>query len=84
VAKLDRRFQSRFLPNDATRSKQYRSIREVRLLLQPYHAKRYVFLATLDAEDRQLRNTICVPLVRLAQRGNLSARCQLLEFLQDC
>jgi hypothetical protein len=60
----------------------YQGNKEVKAVLEKYHAKLYVFVSPQDRFDRQTRNTISITLVRLAQDGNESAKQELLNLLE--
>lgn len=79
---LDRDFQRRF-------SRQALSLPEhdnqigVDALTAKYRDKLYVFLAPQNDEDKQLRDTISIALVRMAQHGNIAARREIHERISD-
>jgi hypothetical protein len=79
---LEWRFQRRWAPGRSRRSYiPYRNHSEVKLVLEKYHAKLYVFLAPQDLADRRIRDIISVTLVRLAQHGNLSAKQEIMKLI---
>lgn len=49
--------------------------------MRKYLDKRYVFF-TRAKEDNEMRNLISVALVRLAQKGNLDAKRELMEYMR--
>ncbi len=50
--------------------------------MKKYRHKLYVFISALNDEDRLLRNEISIALVRISQKGNLSAQRQLIKLLR--
>ncbi len=78
---LERKFQRRWTPRRKTRCIRYRNYREVKAVLEKYHAKLYVFISPQDPTDLRIRDIISITLVRLAQSGNESARLELMKLL---
>lgn len=80
---LEWRFQRLWIPGHRNRSRvSYHNHGEVKLVLEKYRSKLYVFLSPQDALDRRIRDTISIALVRLAQHGNLSAKQEIMELIQ--
>jgi hypothetical protein len=80
---LDRKFQRRWIP--ARRKKNpvpYKDQFEVDMILKQYRDKLYVFLTSLDKQDRRIRDMIGIKFVRLAQKGNLLARKKLVGLIK--
>lgn len=88
VSSLDKEFQKRWNGNRGRTKRQwqalkwYRSRKEVNLAIKKYKDKLYAFLSPQDSEDRRVRDAISVALVRIAQRGNLSAKQEVLSLLR--
>jgi hypothetical protein len=59
----------------------YENSEEVYLVMTRYRAHLYVFLHSATVHDRHMQDAISISLVRLAQKGNLLARQQLMEFI---
>ena len=59
----------------------YRNKTEVDIILQRYSDNLYTFLAPKDKNDEHLRDIISISLVRIAQKGNLSARQEIIKLL---
>jgi len=59
----------------------YRDIAEIAPILNSYQEKLYVFIAPRGAEDRRVRDIAAVKLVRVAQRGNLLAKEELMKLV---
>ena len=84
---LPRQYQRKWLHDwDTMRRrkppKSYRSKAEVDRLLAPHLLKLYTFYAILDKEDYIIRDLIAIRLVRLAQKGNVTAKEILLSLLK--
>jgi len=80
--KLDREFQRRWVQRKPKKIKVYRNIKEVRIVLEPFKEKLYIFITPADKEDELLRDAISIALVRLAQKGNIRAQQELLPLLR--
>lgn len=92
VSHLDKDFQKRWTCRYSRTKKQwqvlkwYRSKKEMNLVLKRYKDKLYTFISPQNIEDRKIRNIITVALVRISQKGNLSAKKEtisLLRFMVD-
>lgn len=84
TVELDRSFQKRWTRYRRKRKellKLYRSKTEVDAVKKKYHNKLYTFIAYVDAEDRVVRDHISIALVRLAQKGNITAQEELADLL---
>jgi hypothetical protein len=80
---LDPKFQRRWKP--ARRKKipvPYENQCEVDTILRKYRDKMYVFLTSLNQQDRRIRDVIGIKFVRLAQNGNLLARQKLVGLIK--
>ena len=79
---LERRFQRKWIPRKSRKNaKPYRDYKEVKLVLKKYRNKLYVFLSPQDVDDRRIRDIVAITLVRLSQKGNLSAKRELLKLI---
>jgi hypothetical protein len=79
---LDRKFQRRWTPCRKTKSShRYDDYSEVKTILNKYQDKLYVFLSPSDQNDKRIRDIISITLVRLAQRGNLSAKQEVMKLV---
>lgn len=85
ISSLDKRFQRIWIPPRYKHQivKQYRDKKEVDLVLKSYSDKLYVFVAILDDNDKKLRDVIAIPLVRIAQKGNIRAQQKLVFLLKQ-
>lgn len=77
---LPQKFQCRWMSGRKPRHRRpYEDSSEVNVILNKYQEKLYVFLDLDDQDDRRIRDSISIALVRLAQHGNLSAKQEILE-----
>ena len=60
----------------------YEDQSEVEIVINKYSEKLYVFITAPDLADRRVRDVIAVTLVRLAQRGNLSAKEEVMKLVR--
>jgi hypothetical protein len=88
VSNLDKEFQKRWNCRHSKTKRQwkalkwYRSRKEVNLVIKKYKDKIYTFLSPQTPEDRSVRNAITVALVRISQKGNLSAKKEIISLLR--
>ncbi len=78
---LNPRFQKHWTGSVRKIAKPYRDKAEVDHVLQQYSDKLYTFLALVDRGDEHTRDIISIALVRIAQKGNLSASQEIIELL---
>lgn len=84
TAKLCRPFQKRWTRRQHRRKALptwYRGEMEVEAVKRKHGSKLYTFVVALGAEDRVARDRISIALVRLSQKGNLTAREELAELI---
>ena len=80
---LDWKYQRRWMPNrNPKRFHPYENTSEVEAILNRYRYKLYIFVVSADRADRQLRDTIIIRLVRLAQRGNVTAKKEIMGLVR--
>ena len=79
---LDRRFQRKWTTSSRIRTKSYRKKSEVRLILDKYHPKLYVFIAPADRNDKHMQDIISIALVRIAQKGNIIAKEEIIKLVR--
>ncbi len=79
---LDRPLQKRFRRHKKKLVKPYEKQSEVDCILEAYKEKLYIFISPQDESDRLLRNKIFIMLVRIAQKGNVLAENELIEWVQ--
>jgi hypothetical protein len=78
---LDREFQKRWIAPRCNRAKRYRNKAEVANVLQKYHDKLYTFFALADKNDKRIRDVISITMVRIAQKGNVTAKQEIMRLL---
>jgi len=78
---LDRRFQRRWTSSSHKRTKTYRKKSEVERVLNKYHDKLYAFITPVDKNDENMRDIISITLVRIAQRGNIIAKEEIIKLV---
>ena len=87
ISNLDKDFQKRWNCRHSKTKRQwkalkwYRSRKEVNLVIKKYKDKIYTFISPQDCEDRRARDAISVALVRIAQKGNISAKKEIISLL---
>ena len=80
---MEWQFQRRWKPGRKLKGRAlYEDYSEVAAILNKYHEKLYTFTAPGDQNDKRIRDTISISLVRLAQYGNLSAKHKLMKFVR--
>lgn len=82
TGKLDRDFQKRWVRYRRKVVKHYKSKKEVNLVLKKHKDKLYTFITSLEESDFASRDKILISLVRLSQKGNLSAQKELVGLLR--
>jgi hypothetical protein len=78
---LDRKIQRRWIMSRRNGSKEYRSKAEVKIILRKYDGKLYTFLTPSDKDNNSIRDIISIALVRLAQKGNIIARQEIIKLV---
>lgn len=75
-------YQRRWNPRRRTKSRAYANADELKLIMNRYQPKLYVFVSPVDAHDRRIRDAISIALIRVAQKGNVLARTKLTELVR--
>ena len=78
---LDRKFQRHWITSRRRGTKLYRSKTEVKIILRKYDGKLYTFLTPADKDNNSIREMISIALVRIAQKGNLTAKQEIIKLL---
>ncbi len=79
---LEWKFQRQWAPRRRVRPYvPYRNDVEVKAVLEKHRTKLYVFISPQDRADLRTRDFISIALVRLAQRGNESAKQELIKLI---
>jgi hypothetical protein len=79
---LDRKFQRQWITCRCNRTKLYRSKAEVKIILHKYDGKLYTFLTPADKDNNSTRDIISIALVRIAQKGNVTARQEIIKLVR--
>jgi hypothetical protein len=79
---LNRKFQKLWITFPRRRTKRYRSKAEVNIILQKYAGNLYSFLTPADKDKNSIRDRISIALVRIAQKGNVTAIQELGRLLR--
>jgi len=78
---LERTFQKRWKWSGAKRSILYNDKEEVDIILSKYQDKLYTLTAPQDKQDKFIQDQIIIRLARLAQRGNVLAKEQVITYM---
>ncbi len=78
---LNPKFQKQWIGSFRKKAKPYRDNNEIDVVLQQYQNKLYTFLAPADKNDEHIRDIISIAMVRIAQKGNISARQEIIKLL---
>jgi len=79
---LDRRYQRKWMPSPRHTTTVYRKKSEVGAVLQKYQSKLYVFIAPVNKNDENMRDIISISLVRIAQKGNVTAKEEIIKLVR--
>jgi hypothetical protein len=79
---LDRKFQRKWTTSRRTVTKLYRNKAEVKIILRKYEEKLYTFLTPADKDNNSIRDIISVALVRIAQKGNMTAKKEIIRLVR--
>lgn len=78
---LHPKYQSQWTGSLRKTVKSYRDKTEVDSVLQQYGDKLYTFVASQGREDEHMRDIISIAFVRIAQKGNISAKQEIIKLL---
>lgn len=78
---LNPKYQKQWIGSLRKTAKPYQNKAEVTIVLQKYRDKLYTFLTPIDKNDEDIRDIISIALVRIAQKGNISARQEIIKLL---
>lgn len=79
---LEIQYQRRWAPRLRKKYRVYKNAIEIDLILNTYRNKLYVFIAPVDLADRRVRDKIAIDLVRVAQKGNLLAKVEVVRLIR--
>ncbi len=80
---LHPRYQRQWTGFFRKKAKPYRDQAEVDTVLQQYGNKLYTFISSQGKEDEHIRDIISIVLVRIAQKGNISAKQEIIKLLSS-
>jgi hypothetical protein len=78
---LSPKFQKQWIGSLRKKATPYRNKTEVDSVLQQYSTKIYTFISSENKNDEYIRDIISIALVRIAQKGNISAKQELIKLL---
>ena len=79
--KIDRGFQKRWLRYKRKKISFYEKQEEVDKVLLKYKDKLYLFLIPRPSKEKEICNRMIVALVRLAQKGNICAQKEIVNWV---
>lgn len=79
---IERPFQRRWFNALQKESESYESQSEVNRILTKYKDKLYTFLVPLDKDDKRIQHLIVIGLVRIGQKGNVTAQEELVKWVK--
>ena len=79
---LPRRYQKRWTHYRRKYRNEYEDPHEVEKIMDKHRNTLYLFIAVSDEKERQVRHRMTVAFVRLAQKGNVLAMRELVDFLR--
>jgi hypothetical protein len=79
---LDLQFQRQWLTSWRKGKRLYRNKTEVGIILRTYHDKLYTFLSPSGKNDKHIRDIISITLVRVAQKGNILAKQEIIKLVR--
>ena len=79
---LDRKLQRKWTTSSSNRKRSYRKKAEVKIILQKYHEKLYAFVSPADKNDEDMCDIITIALVRIAQKGNVTAKEEIIKLVR--
>jgi len=79
---LDRKFQRKWITSRRKGTKLYRNKSEVKIILCKYEENLYTFLTPEDKDNNSIRDIISIALVRIAQKGNVTAKQEIIKLVR--
>ena len=84
ISKLERRNQRLWMKGIKKKKVElYKNKKELSLVLKNHRNKLYTFLGQADKEDKIICDWISIRIVRLSQKGNLSAKNKAVSLLEN-
>ena len=81
TVRLEKTFQKRWIRYRYKQIKLYSKTEEVDIVLNKYKDKLYTFISTATNEDKKMQDKLVISLVRLGQKGNISAQQELIKWI---
>ena len=81
TSSLDCSFQRRWMRPKQINIHSYQCRSEVEAILSKYRDKLYTFLVPLDEDDKRIQHWMIISLVRIGQKGNVSAQEELVKWI---
>jgi hypothetical protein len=78
---LNPKYQKQWTGSIRKKTKPYQNRIEVNMVLQKYSDKLYTFLTLMGKNDEYIRDLISIALVRIAQKGNIVAKQEIIKLL---
>ncbi|MCK9420193.1 MAG: hypothetical protein M0R70_12520 [Nitrospirae bacterium] len=78
---LNPKYQKQWTGSLRKTVKPYRNKAEVDIVLQQYSDKLYTFITSENRNDEHIRDTISISLARIAQKGNITAKQEIMKLL---
>ncbi len=78
---LDKKFQKRWHRPKVKNILPYENKGELDAIMNKFQNKLYTLLNPLDEQDKNIRDLIFINLVRIAQKGNMLAKQQIVDWL---
>ncbi len=78
---LQRRWMGEHGRRHKKKIKKYKNKHEVEIVLKKYQSKLYTFLTPVDRTTDTIRDIISITLVRVAQRGNMTAQQEVVKLV---
>lgn len=85
---LKRKYQKRWVHRYLYTKRQWEALvfyenqEEIDFIIAKHHDKMYTFIAPADYNDKIIRDTISIAFVRIAQKGNLLAKNEVMKLLR--
>lgn len=78
---LSPKYQKQWTGSFRKNTTPYYNRTEIDILLRQYSSKLYTFIATLNTDDELIRDIISISFVRVAQKGNIAAKQEIIKLL---
>ncbi len=79
---LNPKYQKQWIGSCRKTARPYRNKAEVDIVLQKHREKLYTFITPADRNDEYVRDIISIALVRIAQKGNIDAKREIIGLMR--